>query len=74
MVSRSYYKHNAGGTGQPKPGSEKWFKRNGHKRWRQAVKVALMRGDDPPELREVADVWGYPKDGVSWYGPGRRWT
>jgi len=67
-VSRSRRKTPISGHGAPRPGAEGWFKRNGHKRWRQAVKQALAKGEAPPEFRAIADVWGYPKDGKAWHG------
>jgi len=51
------------------PGAEHWFKHEAHRALRRAVHVALGRGDEVlPLLREVSNVWTWPKDGKHWCG------
>ena len=39
------YKRNAGGWHEARAGSEKWFRRKGHKRWRRLTKKMLGQRD-----------------------------
>lgn len=51
--------------------SEKEAKREANRRLRRAVRQALHRGVEIlPLLREVSNVWGFPKDGKRWFGSG----
>jgi len=49
-------------------GSMKWWKRNAHKRLRQAFRLRIMSCEDwdnlnIPEIREVSNIWSSPQDG-----------
>ena len=62
-----------------KPGIEKWWKRYANGALRSHVRDALHRATDAPvlpELREVSNVWSWPKDGkhAGWrYDPTQAW-
>ena len=44
-------------------GSDKLDKRISNRRLRRRVLECLERGEEPPVLREVSDVWLFQKDG-----------
>ena len=43
--------------------SDKPFKSAENRRRRRAEKIAISRGDDPPDSRLFGDPWRSPKDG-----------
>ena len=59
-MSRSYRKSPFIGTCG---GSDKFDKRISNRRLRRRVLECLERGEEPPVLREVSDVWLFQKDG-----------
>jgi hypothetical protein len=44
-------------------GSDKWDKRVSNRRLRRRVLECLERGEEPPKIREVSDVYWFNKDG-----------
>jgi hypothetical protein len=46
--------------------SDKDGKRMANRRLRRQVRVALQEDREPALLREVSDVWTFPKDGKQW--------
>ena len=50
--------------------SDQPFKHLAHRALRRAVHLALLHGKETlPELRELSNVWGMPKDGKCWLDP-----
>jgi hypothetical protein len=62
-MSRSY--RHTPVLGNVKARSEKKDKRLAQRRWRRIVRLSLHRGEweQLPTLREVSNVWDFPKDG-----------
>jgi len=48
--------------------SDKRGKRAANRKLRRVSKQAISSGKQPPELREVSDVWDMDKDGKSYVG------
>jgi len=53
-------------------GSDKFDKRLSNRRLRRRVIECLERGEDPPKMREVSDVWLFNKDGKTFVGD-KKW-
>ena len=77
-MSRSYRRTPV--LGHVKARSEKKDKRWAQRRWRRIVRLSLRREEWEllPTLREVSNVWDFPKDGKQYvrYVPpqgGRAW-
>ena len=60
LMSRSFRKSPYRGVSN---GSDKLDKRISNRRLRRRVLECLERGEEPPVLREVSDVWLFNKDG-----------
>jgi len=48
--------------------SEKKDKRHANRAHRRREKVCVKEGIDPPDLREVSNVWCFGKDGKQYFG------
>lgn len=66
-MSRSYRKHPFGGITTAT--SEKWDKRHANRTLRHANKNRLRKGEEEnfAHMREVSNVWGFGKDGKSYW-------
>ena len=54
--------------------SEKDWKKENHRRFRRKTKTALQTGEEPPEIKEVTEIWDSPKDGKRWWGNSKPLT
>ena len=48
--------------------SEKAYKKDWHRAYRHACKIAINNHEEPPDELEFYDSWNGPKDGKSYIG------
>jgi len=67
-MSNSYRKTPILPIASQKAGLEKSYKRKANRALRRATRVRLAQGnyDHLPRLRDISDVWAWPKDGKRW--------
>jgi len=68
-MSRSRRKNPAGGATYAH--TEKYSKRHANRALRVAARLAILADREPPLMREISDVWAWPKDGKVWWGSRR---
>ena len=59
-------------TGIASIGSDRAWKRHGHRSYRQAERQALIHGRDVPDRRTVMNAYNSDKDGKQWLADGLR--